>query len=144
MANGVYNRGLFEIANAVADLDAADLRVLLLNSGYTFSKAHNVVADVVANEISVAGYARQTLANKVVVEDDTNNRAYLDADDSVFPSMAAGQTIGGAAIFRHTGSDATAALIVFVDVADVATAGTAFTLTWAAPGSGGILYLYQP
>lgn len=144
MANGVYNRGLFEIASAAADLDAADLRVLLLNSGYTFSKAHNFVDDIVGNEISASGYARQTLANKVVVEDDTNNRAYLDADDPVFPSMAAGQTIGGAAIFRHTGNDATAPLIVFIDVADVATAGTAFVLTFAAPASGGILYLYQP
>jgi hypothetical protein len=144
MANGVYNRGLFEIASAAADLDGADLRVLLVNSGYVFSKAHNVVNDVLANEISAAGYARQTLANKTVVEDDTNNRAYLDADDPVFPSMAAGQTIGGAVVFRHTGDDATAPLILFIDVADVATAGTAFTLTFAAPAAGGICYLYQP
>lgn len=144
MANGVYNRGLFEIANAAADLDGADLRVLLVNSGYVFSKAHNFVADVAANEISAVGYARQTLANKVVVEDDSNNRAYLDADDPVFPSMAAGQTIGGAVLFRHTGNDATAPCIIFIDVADVATAGTAWTLTFAAPEVGGILYLYQP
>lgn len=141
MANGVYNRGVYELLVAIA---AADLRVLLVNSGYVFSKAHDFIADVVANEISAAGYARQTLAGKVVTEDDANNRAYLDADDPVFPSMAAGQTIGGAIVFRHTGSDATAPIVTFIDVADVATAGTAFTLTFAAPASGGVLYLYQP
>ena len=144
MANGVYNKGLYELAAALTDLDAADLRVLLVNGGYTFSKAHNFVADVVANEITAAGYARQALTGKTVTEDDTNNRAYLDADDPVFPAMAAGETIGGAVVFRHTGSDATAPLLFFIDVADVATAGTAFTLTFATGASGGVAYLYQP
>lgn len=141
MANGVFNKGLLEILNL--DVDAQDLRVLLVTSGYTFDNAHNFVADVVASELTVSGYSRQTLANEAITEDDTNDRAYLDADDPTFSSLAAGETIGGAIVFRHTGADATAPLLFFIDLTNTPTNGTDFKVQFAAPGSGGIAYLAQ-
>lgn len=140
MASGVYNKGLHELAEALTDLGSADLRVLLMTAAYTFTRTHNFVADVVANEISAAGYSRQALTGETVVEDDTNHRAYLDANDSTFGTLAAGQTIGGVVLFRHTGSDATAPLIAFIQLPSTPTNGS-FGVSWAAPGSGGILYL---
>jgi hypothetical protein len=146
MANGVYNKAAYELGTANTGLATSDLRILLVKDTYVFSKDHNVVADVIAGslEISVGGYARQTLANKTVTEDDTNDRAYFDADDPTFAALVAGQTIGGAVIFRHTGNDATAPVLFFLDLTDTPTNGTDFKVQFAAPGLGGVAYLYQP
>jgi hypothetical protein len=143
MANGVYNRGKQLIAVAGVNLSSADLRVLLVKDTYVFDNNHNFVADVVAGslEISVAGYARVALTTKTVTEDDTNDFAYLDADDTPFAAMAAGQTVGGAVLYRHTGSDATAEVLAFYDVTDAPTNGGTMTVVWAAPASGGVLKL---
>jgi hypothetical protein len=146
MANGVYNKGLEELAKALTDLDASDLRVLLVKSSYTFNKDHLTVDDGSANdpashEVTVSGYARQALANETVTRDDTNDFAYLDADDAVFTALAAGETIGGAVLFRHTGTDTTAPLIAFYDLVDTATNGGNVTVQWNTPANGGVLKL---
>lgn len=143
MANGVYNRGKFLVATAGVNLSSADLRMLLVKSTYTFDPDHNFVADVVAGaqEISVAGYARQTLLGKTVVEDDATDFAYLDATDPVFAALVAGQTIGGAVLFIHTGSDATAQVLAFYDLADTLTNGLDIGVVFATPALGGVLKL---
>lgn len=146
MANLVYNKGLEELAKALTDLDGSDLRVLLVQSTYTANKDHLFVDDGSANdpqshELSVSGYARQALANEAVTRDDTNDFAYMDADDTVFTGLAAGQTIGGAIVFRHTGVDTTAPLIAFYDLPDTPTNGGNITLQWATPANGGVLKL---
>lgn len=146
MANGVYNRGKQLLATAGANLSSADLRVMLVNSTYTFDNNHNFIDNVAAgdpidHEISVGGYARQALANKTVTEDDTNDFAYLDADDTVFTALAAGQTIGGAILYKHNASDAAAEVIAFYDLVDTATNGGNVTIQWATPANGGVLKL---
>lgn len=146
MANLVYNAGLEELGKATTDLDSADLRVLLVKTTYTANKDHLLVDDGSANdpashEIAVAGYARQALANKAVTRDDTNDFAYLDADDVVFTSLTTGETIGGAILYRHTGADGTSPLIAFYDVADTPTNGGNVTIQWATPANGGVLKL---
>jgi hypothetical protein len=146
MANGVYNKGLEELAQATTDLQGADLRLLLVKSSYTFNKDHLTVDDGSANdpashEVTVSGYARQALANEVVTRDDTNDFTYLDADDVVFTALAAGETIGGAVLFRHTGVDTTAPLIAFYDLVDTATNGGNVTVQWNTPANGGVLKL---
>lgn len=138
MANLIYNRGIYEVMNLGA-LATADLRLLLVTSAYTADKDHNFVADVVASELTVGGYARQTLANKTLTEDDTNDFAYLDADDVLFSSLVAGETIGGAILFRHTGADATAPVIAFYDLTNTPTNGGNFTVQWNTPANGGVL-----
>lgn len=144
MANGVYNRGLYLLMTAAANLASADVRVLLVKNTYTFAKTHNFVADVIAGslEISVASYARQTLTGKSVTEDDTNGFAYFDANDVTFAGLAAGQTIGGAVVFLHTGSDATAQVLFFYDLPDTPTSGD-FVIQWATPANGGLARLRQ-
>jgi hypothetical protein len=146
MANLVYNKGLEELGKALTDLDASDLRMLLVQSTYTANKDHLTVDDGTANdpashEVSVSGYGRQALANKVVTRDDTNDFAYLDADDVVFVTLATGQTVGGAVLFRHTGADGTAVLIGFYDLADTPTNGGNITVQFNTPANGGALKL---
>lgn len=142
MANGVYNRAKYMMLDGTLDLPtAADLRVLLVNASYSFNPDHNFVSDVVANEISVAGYSRQALTTESITEDDANDMAYLDADDVVFASLAAGQTVGGAVLYKFNAADAAAEVIAFYDVTDTPTNGGNITIQWAAPASGGVLKL---
>lgn len=147
MANGVYNRGKYQLALAAVNLDTADLRVMLVNATYTFDNNHNFIdnagaSDPIDHEISVGGYARQALANTTVTEDDTNDFAYLDADDSVFTSLVAGQTIGGAILFDQAGGADTARVVIaFYDLTDTATNGGNVTVQWATPANGGVLKL---
>jgi len=146
MANGVYNRGKQLLATAGVNLDTADLRLMLVNATYTFDNNHNFIDNVAAgdpidHEISVGGYSRQALANTTVTEDDANDFAYLDADDVVFSSLVAGQTIGGAILYVHNASDTAAAVIAFYDLVDTATNGGNVTIQWATPANGGVLRL---
>lgn len=147
MANGVYNRGKYVLATAALNLATADLRVMLVNTGYTFDNNHNFIdnsgaGDPIDQEISVGGYARQALANETVTEDDTNDFAYLDADDAVFTALVAGQTIGGAILFDQAGGADTARVVIaFYDLTDTATNGGNVTIQWATPANGGVLKL---
>jgi hypothetical protein len=141
MSNLLYNQGLEEMATGAAALATADLRMLLLKSTYSPDRDHRFVADVVAGsqELSVGGYARQTLAGKTVTRDDALDRVVFDADDALFAGLAGGQTIGGAVLFRHTGNDATAPVLAFYDLPDTPTDGSNVPVQFAPPESGGAL-----
>ena len=138
MADLVTNKCKYELFTGDANLDAADLRMLLLKTAAPTVDT-NFVADIVANELTVGGYARQTLAGETVTEDDTNDFAYLDATDPVWAALVAGETIIGAVLFRQTGADATAPVYTFYDVTDTPTNGGDFTLQLNTPANGGAL-----
>lgn len=144
MANVFYNEAKKRILNGTLDLDTTTIKVMLVKETYVANPDHAAVDDGSANdpqshEISVSGYARQTLASRVVAKDDPGDFAYLDADDAVFASLATGQTIGGAIIEADTGVDTTSIPIAFYDLPDTPTNGSTVTVAWAAVGSGGVV-----
>lgn len=131
---GVYNRGKFNIAHGVTILDQSDVRVLLVNSGYVFSAAHNVVADVTF-ELGGTGYVRKALTHKTLVEDDVGGFASWSADNVVWPGSSFTGSGGGggtpdAAIFYLEGSDdSTRQLICSLDLnPKIAPIGVDYTL----------------
>lgn len=140
MANGVYNKGKYLFASG-GITTSTDLRTLLVNSSYSFADTHNFVSDVSSSEISVSGYARYDHSSVTITEDDTNDFAYLDLDDATFTSLAAGQTIGGAVLYKYNAADSSAEVIAFYDVTDTPTNGGDVTIQWAAAGSGAVLKL---
>lgn len=142
MANLVTNKLLYELATGDANLDAADLRVLLLKSGAPTVDT-NFVADLTpgTNEIAVSGYARQALASETVTEDDTNDFAYLDATDPVFASLVAGETIIGAVLYRQVTNDSDSPVYGYYDVTDTPTNGGNVTIQFNTPANGGALKL---
>lgn len=131
MPNFVYDRGYTDFLTGATVLLLADLRVMLLNSSHVPTKTNRFVSDVVADEISAAGYARVRLTNKSIVEDNSGHSAYLSADDSVFPAMAAGQTFNYAVLYRNMGADGLSPLIALYVLPPTATTGASFTLQWA-------------
>lgn len=117
MANACYNIACKKAVDAGLNLATADVRVLLLKSTYTYDPDHQFVADLTpgSNEISVAGYSRQALANQTTTQDNTNNRAEGDADDAVFTALTTGQTIAAAVYYVQVTNDADSWLIGYVD-----------------------------
>lgn len=140
MANSVTNKCKYECFTGDANLDAATLKVLLLKSA-TPDADTNFVTDLTpgTNEISVAGYSRQTLSGVTVTEDDANDFAYVDATDPVFSSLATGQTITWAVLFRFVTNDTDSPVYCNYDVADTPTNGGNITIVFAVPASGAAL-----
>jgi hypothetical protein len=146
MANIIYTKFLEQTWNGGADLDAAGLvvRCLLERSTSTYSpnKDHDFVGDLSGLvEITVASYARQTVANKAVVIDDANDRVEWDFDNIAFGNLESGQTVDALIFYIQTGgSDATPAddpLVCYIDTATGLPAvlgGGAFNVTINSEG----------
>jgi len=151
MANGVYNRG-FYIWSQVNSTSVA-WQVMLVTTGYVFNQDHNFVnantssgslGEPKVYESTVGGYARQALASLTLNEDDTNEFSYLDANDVTFSALVAGNTIGGAVIYRYSSSGGTTGdsgqdLLAFYDVTDTPTNGGDISIVWASSSAGGVL-----
>lgn len=135
MASYWTNKGRRDFG--VVDASAADLRVLLVDTPPASAAAAadlNFVADVVADELAGTGYGRRTLTGEAVNEDDTNDRAVLDANDpTIYTAIDAG-TIAGGWVFRQVTNDADSVLWCFLDVADLVTNGGDITLLFNANG----------
>jgi hypothetical protein len=88
--------------------------------------------DDILEELTVGGYARQTLGSKAINEDAANDEQEFDSADPVFTALVTGETIGFDFLYKQTGgSDATPAddpLIAIHDLADTPTNGGNITL----------------
>lgn len=142
MPNVTYNGALEALAKAQANLATADLRLMLVQAAYVPNKDHRFVNQV-TNEISVAGYVRQALANKTVVRDDAADFAYMLADTIVWATLAPGQTVTGGVLYLNLGTDATSLLFGFYELPPTPTRDF-LAFQFAAAALGGAVKLYQP
>lgn len=113
MANALFDPGREGFLDGSIDWDTDDIRVMLVRSTYVFNAAHKFVADLGA----VDNGRSAALAGKTV----TNGVA--DALDTSLVATAANAS-SALAIFKHTGADATARLIAYIDTP---TSGLPFT-----------------
>jgi hypothetical protein len=132
MANFVYNKGLTELSTGGGTTwTSSDIRVVLVKSGYVANRDHDFLDDIgTANELTGT---RTALANLTKTQNDTDDNVILDADDL---SITFTGTAIGLVVYRHTGSDATAPLLAFLDDAFPQTSdgGGASPLVWPANG----------
>lgn len=147
MADGTYDVGFRAIAQAfflgTFTPDPARIKLVLLNTTYTFSNAH-VWSDLSSHEISGTGYVngwggsgRKAISalTPAVSLDTANNRVLLDFTDPVWASLSAGD-VGSAALIHEGAADDTTTLpLVFYDPANVTTAGGNLTLQVNATGA---------
>lgn len=83
----------------------ADIRIILVDSGYVYSEAHDFLNDVVAGTRVATSAA---LSGKTVVS------GVADASDVTFVGLA-GDAVAGIVIYEHTGVEGTSPLILFYD-----------------------------
>jgi hypothetical protein len=91
---------------------------LLLTAAYTPNRAtHEFVSDVVAQEATtVTNYARQTLTGNAIAFNSGTRVNTFDANDVTFTNLTGSAKY--AVFARNSGSDATSALICYVDLDD--------------------------
>jgi hypothetical protein len=112
MSNTLYDKGREGIADDTVSLPG-DVRVMLVKSTYTFSNAHQFLSDLGANDNGRSA----ALASK------TYTAGVFDAADTSLVATAA-VACNALVLFQHTGVDATARLIAYIDTP---TAGLPFT-----------------
>lgn len=113
MANALYDKGREGFLDGSIDWDTDDIRVMLVKSAYTFSAAHQFVSDVSA----------QDNGRSVALGTKTVTSGVADAADTTLTATAAA-ACASLVIFKHTGVDATARLIAYIDAPS---AGLPFT-----------------
>ena len=112
MANVLYDSGREGILDGTIDM-TGDVRCVLVKSAYTFSAAHNFMDDIDTNDNGRSA----ALAGK------TYTAGVFDANDTTLTATSA-VACEAIVLFQHTGSDATARLIAYIDTP---TSGLPFT-----------------
>lgn len=103
------------------DFDADDVRAVLIDSAdYTFSAAHDFLNDV-------ASGAR--VGTPVALTGKTTTAGVADANDTTLTSVT-GDPCEAIILFNHTGSDATAELVAYIDGISVTPNGGNITIVW--------------
>lgn len=113
MSNALYDKGREGFLDGSIDWDTDDIRVMLTKSAYTFSAAHDFLDDVSAQDNGRSA----ALGTKTVTS------GVADAADASLVATAAA-ACASLVIFKHTGVDATARLIAYIDTTS---AGLPFT-----------------
>lgn len=149
MAARVFVKAMDELLKGNLDFATNDIRVLLVSSNGAYDPgntsedpttlaAMNGGAGISGVEFDGSGYSRKALASETVTSDDTNNKAYFDADDVTWTSLAAGTyAIEGALVYKHVASDSDHVPVAWCPYSgDQTPNGSDFTTTWP---SGGIV-----
>ena len=120
MANALYPVSIKKFADGEIDWLDADIKVVLVDTGaYTYSAAHEDLADIAAGaRIATSG----GLASK------TSTGGVCDAADVVVSGVT-GTTVEAVVVYKDTGTAATSPLIAYIDT------GTGFPLT---PNGGAV------
>ena len=104
MTSAVFPKAKERALGAGLDLANADVRVMLVLSSYTYDSTDEFVADLGAVDNGrSAALGSKTLTNGV-----------FDAADSTL-NATAGTASNALIVFIHTGADATARLIAYID-----------------------------
>jgi hypothetical protein len=113
MSNALYDPGREGILDESIGMSTGDIRAMLVLSSYTFSAAHKFLADLGA----VDNGRSAALASKSFTS------GVFDAADTSLTATAATAS-NALVLFKHTGVDATARVIAYIDTP---TAGLPFT-----------------
>lgn len=106
MSSVLFDKGREGIADDSISL-SGDVRAMLVKTAYTFSAAHQFLTDVTAGNDNGRSAA---LASK------TYTSGVFDAADTTLTATAAAAS-NAIVLFQHTGADATARLIAYIDTA---------------------------
>lgn len=104
MADVLYPAFKASLLTAGIDIEVDDIRIALMKSTYTYNAAHDFMDDVVAEENGrSAALGSKTIALGV-----------FDAADTTITATAAA-ACNAIIVFKHTGVNATAPVIAYID-----------------------------
>lgn len=112
MANVLYDSGREGILDTTIDM-TGDVRCVLVKSSYTFDAAHNFMDDIGTDDNG----------RSIALSGKTYTAGVFDASDISLTATSA-VACEAVVLFQHTGNDATARLIAYIDTP---TSGLPFT-----------------
>lgn len=138
MANVVYNSFKKNIGDGTIDWDdnsTTTIKCMLVTSSYSPDIDLHSVKNDITNEVSGTGYTAggNTVANRAITQDNTNDWAKYDGDDVVWSSSSI--TARGAVLYKDTGDGSTSPLVAYIDFGtDQQSVSADFTIQWNADG----------
>ena len=134
MANKIADNVTELLMNGDLDFAADTIQILLVDASFSWDPETDVFVSDIATlgELTGAGYERKTLASKTV----TQSAGYttFDAASPVWASIASGETIHGAVVYKFDTDDDASPIIAFLDVTNTPTNGQQVTFDFAATG----------
>ncbi len=141
MANFVYVRAAREIMRGDLDLhtggDDIRVRICMTNTTCDTEEDTAVLADFTTIDVQDGtNYADKALANEIVNEDTTNDRAEFDADVVLWTALGAGaRAIAGILVYKFVATDADHVPIAWIDTPSPPNAnGGDWSANWNAEG----------
>lgn len=124
MANVLFDKGREGILDGTIDM-TGDVRVMLVKSTYAFNAAHEDLADITSGNDNGRSAALGTK---------TYTSGVFDAADTSLTATAA-VACNALVLFQHTGTDATARAIAYIDTPSsglpfTPSAGQTVNITW--------------
>lgn len=135
MATLLPNTGLHKFGSWTS----LGIRALLLKSTAVPTVEMDFVSDIIAGaqELTVTGYARKTLAGLTRTVDDTNDWQKLSHDVIAWTGLSgADQTAGWLVLYEHNAADSAATLMVIYDIANIALGTTNTAVSYGPPTNG--------
>ena len=134
----VFTKATEQILKGAIDFVNDDIRVILVdntNTALADRDAATISGITTLGELAGTGYARKSLANQAVVQDDPNDQSYFDADDVGYTGINAG-TAEAALVYKHVTSDADSIPLFYLDGGQfpIVTNGSDVTIQWTATG----------
>lgn len=130
MANAVYPLAKKALLDADIDLLSDTIKIVLCDSGYTYSASHDFLNDITAG-------AR--VATSSALSSRTTTGGAFDAADVTFTALT-GDTVTSWVLFKDSGTESTSKLIAYFDTVSGGGAlsftpsGGNFTLSFGASG----------
>jgi len=106
MASTLFDKGREGILDVTINM-TGDVRVMLVKSAYVFNAAHQFLSDITAGNDN---------GRSVALTTKTYAAGVFDAADTSIVTLAAAAS-NALVIFQHTGVDATARIIAYIDTA---------------------------
>jgi hypothetical protein len=129
MAN-IYSTGLLAIANGTVSWANSTIKAMIVDSGYTFTKSHEFVSDVSADEVTNStgtGYERKTLTNKTVTL--ATDVVTFDADNLTYTAVDTNETWDALIVYAEGTADANRRLLAYLPVDELVTNGSDAVIT---------------
>lgn len=129
MTDVAYDYGLDALGNGSWLADTYKWLLIKGGGGYTPNKDHHFVADLVpaSNECGQAGYARVTASTKTRTVSTALDRCTYGCANPAFGSIAVGDNIVGAVLFKFVTNDADSILVGYYAITSTPTDGNPFT-----------------
>jgi len=134
MASAWYPKGLTELCKGGRDIDNGSLKISLINTGTSYSNAHDFWDDVSAGAIGTPiGLSSVTFVSSAAI-------ATLDAADTglTWNSVAVGSTVVACIIYWDSGTPGTSPLVAWLECTSTPTNGGNITITLNGSGIGTI------